>query len=532
MADSVTQHAPVSAAGQAAGRGARFLANVMWNWLGVATNLAVGLLLSPYIIHKLGEERYGIWALIFSVLDYFWFFDLGLNTAVTNFCARYLARREPEKINEVINTALFYFSLIAMVIAGITLALAGNVEHFFHISPAYRREFATLVTMTGVSWALCVVLHLFVSALDGFQRFDMTSRVWVATLVVRSSGYAVLLAFGFGLVEMGAVFVVVQVLGYIMNFRNFRRAFPDLRFARRYVRLATFKEIVGYGVNSFVANSSGLLLNQSGPVLIGHFLPAAFVGFFALPARLLQYAVDAVSRIGIVTRSSAADLRARGLHEDVVRLGIYSNRYSFTLFAPIAIALLVYGKEVIRLWVGPEFALRSAPLLPVFLLANGFVLAGQFNSSSILFGINRHGGYARGLLLEGILNVAGLWLVIPRFGILGAACYSSVLMLAVRGIYTPWLLCRSLDYSLPRYMWEIYMRPVVTAVPVLALAWVMKAHWIAGRNWLEVVTACALVGIVYCGLALLTCFEPGHRELLVGKIPVLGPPLRDRLARG
>ena len=63
-------------------------------------------------LRRLGAERYGIWVLVFSILDYFWFFDLGLNTAVTNFCARFLATREPEKINEVINTALFYFLLL------------------------------------------------------------------------------------------------------------------------------------------------------------------------------------------------------------------------------------------------------------------------------------------------------------------------------------------------------------------------------------------------------------------------------------
>jgi O-antigen/teichoic acid export membrane protein len=88
-----------------AGRGERFVTNVLWGWLAVGVNLIVGIVLSRYIVRKLGVERYGIWVLVFSILDYLWFFDLGLNTAVTNFCARYLATKEPKKINEVINTA-------------------------------------------------------------------------------------------------------------------------------------------------------------------------------------------------------------------------------------------------------------------------------------------------------------------------------------------------------------------------------------------------------------------------------------------
>src|SRR5215831_11547422 len=87
----------------------RLITNVLWSWTGVAASFFQGIVITRFLIRLLGEEQYGIWVLIFSILDYFWFFDLGLNSAVTNFCARYLARDEPEKINEVINTALFYF---------------------------------------------------------------------------------------------------------------------------------------------------------------------------------------------------------------------------------------------------------------------------------------------------------------------------------------------------------------------------------------------------------------------------------------
>src|SRR5512133_2224983 len=110
MPQPATEEQPTS------NRSERFLINVLWSWTGVAANLFIGFILSPYIIRKLGAERYGIWALIFSILDYFWFFDLGLNTAVCNFAARYLAVKDNEKINELINTALFYFSMLALAI--------------------------------------------------------------------------------------------------------------------------------------------------------------------------------------------------------------------------------------------------------------------------------------------------------------------------------------------------------------------------------------------------------------------------------
>src|SRR2546423_10685561 len=159
---------------------------------------------------------------------------------------------------------------------------------------------------------------MFGPCLDGFQRFDLTSPVLVGTVILRSAASALLLMFGYGLVAMGISFVCFQVLGYVLNFLNFKRAFPQLQISRRLIKLSGFREILDYGLHSFLANASTLMLNQSGPVLIGHYLPTAFVGYYTLPARLLQYAVDGVSRIALVTRSSAAELGAIGQSAAVI----------------------------------------------------------------------------------------------------------------------------------------------------------------------------------------------------------------------
>src|ERR1051326_6893683 len=78
--------------------------------------------------------------------------------------------------------------------------------------------------------------------------------------------------------------------------------------------------------------------------------------------------------------------------------------------------MLVWGHALILRWVGAEMADNSAPLLPIFLLAYALVLAAQFNSSSLLFGVGHHGKYARGLIVEAVCYVALLWWVVPRYG--------------------------------------------------------------------------------------------------------------------
>ncbi len=119
-------------------RGERFVLNVLWSWTGVAASIFTGFVITPLLIRKLGPEHYGIWLQVFSILDYFWFFDLGFNPAIANFCARFLALGDDRKINQVINTALFYFSMIALAVWVTTPVLAARASRFFKVAEADR----------------------------------------------------------------------------------------------------------------------------------------------------------------------------------------------------------------------------------------------------------------------------------------------------------------------------------------------------------------------------------------------------------
>ena len=119
---------PASDAKAPVHQGHRLITNVLWSWTGVIASLFQGIIIARFLLESLGEEHYGMWALIFSILDYFWFFDLGLNSAVTNFCARFRAMGDSAKINEVISTSVFYFTLIGLLAWAIAPVLAWNAH--------------------------------------------------------------------------------------------------------------------------------------------------------------------------------------------------------------------------------------------------------------------------------------------------------------------------------------------------------------------------------------------------------------------
>jgi O-antigen/teichoic acid export membrane protein len=274
------------------------------------------------------------------------------------------------------------------------------------------------------------------------------------------------------------------------------------------------RKMGAFGFHSFLAVIGNQLLGESVPVLLGHYQGARFVGFFNLPVRLLQYTVELVARIGLVTNTNAAELSARGESEALTRLAIYPNRYCLTIFMPMAIFLWIYGGQLFNLWVGPEFAAQSAPLLPILLVGSVIAIVGQFSSSMLLQGLGRHQAYARGLLVESLTGIGVLIWVIPRYGMRGAAIASVIFMILNRAVYLSWLTCRVVGIRLMKYWIDTYAPPFLSTIPAIVLLSWMRVSAVAGNNWTQLIEAAGVSGAVYYAVAWFTCLAPEHRRIV------------------
>jgi O-antigen/teichoic acid export membrane protein len=491
-------------------RGRRFVLNVLWNWLGTGASLFIGFVLSPYLIFKLGPDGYGVWAITFSVVEYYWFFDLGFRSATVKFVAHFSATNEPDEVRAVISTALLFSAAAGVVILGVAIAAGGKVERFFQVPAGLRGNFQTLVLVITLSWCLGLVFNVFNASLEAVQCFEYSNKASIVSAAVRAAGQAVLLYLGYKLIALGVVVVISQAIGYAVNYFYFRKLFPTPQISLRFARVSMLRRMASFGMHTFLMTISTQLLNQSAPLWIGHFRPAAFVGYYNLPVRLLQYTVELVGRIGIVTNTSAAELAARGDFDALADLAVYTNRYCLVIFMPVAILLWTHGPQLFAFWVGQDFASHSAPVLPILLAGYLIGMVGQYSASMLLQGLGKHQRYARSLLLEAGAGFALLWFAVPRWGIAGAAWVVASLMILNRGLVASWLISGTVGMSFAAYLRAVYFWPLLAALPVL-----LTAVWLRGSS--VFVTAPVLSATFY-GLAFFIAVEPAHRSLIARSI--------------
>jgi len=496
----------------------RFLYNVIWSWTGVAVNLLLGLFLSPILVRKLGVAQYGVWVLLFSTMDYLRLLDFGFRAAVINRCARHKANQEWAAINETVNTAIVYFVLMSAACVIAAVLVRQPAMDFFNVDPALRPEARLLLIIIAVSISARLVFSPVAGALEGFQRFDLINRAYIGALTARAVGSIALLLSGHGLISLGYLVLIVQTGEDVWNFLSLKRVFPQLQLSPRWIRRRAFHGMFSYGKHSSVMAGANLVSIQAPSTVLGYLSGPTEVAYFALPWRLLMYATEAFSKVGQITATVTAELDARQDSGNVCRLAIVTNRNCLALFMPAAIFLSVYAVPLLTVWVSPEIGRASGPLLPWLVVPFLLAGAGQFNSGAVLIGQGRHGYYAAGIVIEVILTIVALCLVVPHHGAYGAGIVIAVALTLVRGFYLAVVMCRLNALSVRYYANAIYTRPLLAGIPVLALAVVMRHTVLTGTNWFELITAAAILTLVYFGIAAAVVLDPLVRSEILGRL--------------
>src|ERR1035441_9265939 len=125
----------------------QIIKNVGSSWFSLGVNVILGLVLSPFILHRLGDTAFGIWVLILSITGYYGLFDLGIGSSVIRFVSKYTATGEHEELARVINTSLFTYSFIGIVSMLVTLVMASQIGRFFHVPPEFLPTARWLLVM-------------------------------------------------------------------------------------------------------------------------------------------------------------------------------------------------------------------------------------------------------------------------------------------------------------------------------------------------------------------------------------------------
>ncbi|HKD03125.1 MAG TPA: flippase [Terriglobales bacterium] len=470
------------------------LKNVGSSWFALGINVLVGIFISPYILHHLGDDAFGLWVLIFSVTGYYGLFDLGIRSSIVRYVAKYSAVDDHEQLNRLISTALTSYSAVCLVCLLLTGVGAFFVSSLFRVSPDFLVTARWLFLMVGASVALGFPLGVFGGILEGLQRFYLLNFTSVTSILLRALLIIIVLKHGGGLLSVALITAGLPLITATLNALFVLHLLP-LELSRHYVDRATLRKIATYGGPTFMIIVAGRLRFKTDALVIGTFLSSAAITYFAIGSRLVDYATEVVSSLAQVFVPMSSQSDATGDLARVRKIFVAGNRACAMVIFPISAMLIILGKSVIEAWVGKRYVATSYPVLLVLLIPSTLMLA-QAASGRVLFGIGRHRTWAWVALAEGGANLVLSILLVRRFGILGDAIGTAIPLTCSMLFFLPHHLCRLLRIPLGRYLREAFVLPLALCAPlVVTLLWMR--HWFVAHNYVQLATQLAAGSVVY-----------------------------------
>ena len=499
----------------------RLVRNVACHWAGYIVQVAVAFFMTPYVIHTLGEARYGIWTLVMGLTGYYGLLDLGIAYGITQYLTRCLAANDTENLNRTASTGTVALSYCGVLVFIISTVLALNVSEIFDIPHNTAKEAALVIVITGASVAVQFSLMTYSAVFAAMQRFDLSTGIGIGTRIAALATTLWVLKLGYGLVGLSLVTASINILDYVIRWRVAARILPSMRISFRFATAQKFGELSKFGVWNMAIEGSATLISYTDSIVIAAFMPVSAVAPFAIAASLRNYFDEIFERVGWVFFPVATELDVQDDQNGLRNLYLVSSRFMFLGSILCGSLAILWARDFFRLWLGLSFA-EPAGFPSVaglfYLLAFGSIVAvAQRIGYQVLLGRRQVGVLAALFAAEGATNLILSIILIRRYGVVGVAVGTLVPALLFQGVLQPFIVCRSLQISLAGYWREVLLRPLLVFLSILPALFAFLSLQ-PPDNWLTLFFLFSVTFTVTAPLVLLVGLRKSERDLILVRL--------------
>ena len=390
------------------------------------------VLIKRTLTSYLSPADFGIYALALTIMSMIGVIaTLGLTDGVPRYIAFFRGKNEEYKIHELLISAI----VMGVIASIITMLLSPFVfDHLVAKGFDGRNQILAVIRIMVFAIPFTILLNLATSVYRGFDRMSVNmyfyniirpvSLIIFITIAVSLdlSLHGVVL---FDLISMIFTFGVMSVY-YIKN-PPFK-AKLQLRFGK------PTKQLIRYSLPLLITATLLNLMTWTDTIMLGYFKSTEVVGIYSAVYPLVGFLSMLIGSMGYAYIPVIAKLYGENKVQLISSIYQITTKWCFLLTFPIFALMFVYP-ETLLTRVYEAHYVAGAPVLRI--LALGFI-------TNSYFGFNYHTIMASGnsdLLMNcsfasAIMNVLLNFMLVPQYGMMGAAVASSVSFAAIEVFMT------------------------------------------------------------------------------------------------
>jgi O-antigen/teichoic acid export membrane protein len=494
--------------------------NAAFNLGGFICTLVIAFLLSPFLVHNLGDSRYGVWVLMAELTGYYGLLDIGIRGAVGYFVARHQADHNWTQLQQILSTAFWFLVVVAALVLAVGLPLSFQFPELFRIGETDPREIVIATAIMTLGVAANVPFSVSSAILNGLRRLDLVVGTDIVVRISASLAIYLLVSSGHGLVLMSVAHVsglaMMWTLWYV-HVRRLRCTIPiwPVRFS-----WATFKDISRIGSATFVINCAVLVINQLQPLIIAVILGTASVTYFSMGRQVPMYCHSIVASLTMSMTTAFTFHHSRNDRHKLIELFMNSSRITGSLSLFLISSAAIFGPFFLALWVGDKFVTGDwryrSDMVLLALLIGSIPRTFQAISSQILLGTRKLRVLTILRVGEALASIVLSLVLIRPLGITGAALGSAIPMFVSHLLLFPHTM-RTFEIPLAEY-WKQAVTPSLLGGAVAVLAGAVATALFPPVAWHIFLIECVLVTLA-AGTVFLTVGVPLEmRRSIVGQI--------------
>ncbi|MBN2521603.1 MAG: oligosaccharide flippase family protein [Bacteroidales bacterium] len=469
--------------------------NSFINSLGYVFTVVITFFITPFVIHSLGNDLYGIWILLIGLTGYLGLLDFGMRTAIVKYVSEYYSKADYNSLNGIGSTAFSFFAFLGCCGWILSLIFSFFIENIFNLQTITQINYFFLLCIIGADIFFTFFFMIYQGSLAGFQRYDIIVKNGMIAFSLKSVLTIIVLKLGYSIVALSVIVVISNLIGFLLNYKKSRMVCSELNYRIGKVDNKYLSNLWQYSWKSFVTNISDRLIYYSDSLIIGIFLDPANITFYAIASSLVIYLRQFILSLGGVFVPAISSYDAKGDIKEIHQIVIQGTKLILFVLIPITCILIIMGEDFLRLWIGEGYE-KSYQVLFIIITAQFFVLS-QYGITLVLYGLGKHGILANVNIVIALLNIILSVIFVQYWGIIGVALGSAFPLIILRLFIIPKNVFRIINLKPTVFITKIIVPFFLVILFYGSVLFFLKGL-LEAITWISFISIIGISMIIYC----------------------------------
>lgn len=471
-------------------------------YINMIANIIVTFVYTPIMLKLMGNEEFGLYSLVSSVISYLSVLDMGFGNAMIRFISKSQAKKEYDKEKEINGLFLILYSAIGIITIFIGIALINNIQKLF---PALTQDeigkAKVIMEILILTIAISFPLSIFDSYVMACEKFKFLKILNLVKTISIPLTMLPLLFLGYKAIAMVVVTSIFNIMYHICTLLCcFKKLNMKIYISKGKFNVELFKNIFNYSFFVFLGLIVDTVFNNTDQVILGSVCGTVAVSIYSVGSKIINMNTTVsttlsglfLPKITKMLEEKEADYKISNLFLKVSRIQIY-------LMVLISSGFIVYGKQFLNLWVGGGYEQTYYIILLIILPA--LIPLTQNIGISIIQAKNKHQFRSVVYFIIAIINVILTIPLAKRFEGIGAAIGTLIATFLGQILVMNIFYWKKIKLDIPKY-WKflIIFLLKVSVITVLNMIIIKNIEF----NWIKLILGIIIYITMYTFIVLTT----------------------------